>query len=315
MTKEVVGRSLLDGATVRLGIDGDQIAFVEHQEIAVEAPWIAPGLVDLQVNGLGADDFNDAIDAATPERISRRLLRDGVTTYFPTIITQSPKSTAQAIETISRACAAGGVAQETIGGIHLEGPFISPDDGPRGAHDRRWVRAPDWSLMQEWLEISHGLLRLVTMSPEWPGSSRFIERCVDAGLIVAIGHTGASPRQIRTAIAAGATISTHLGNGSHAELPRHDNYLWEQLASDDLWASLISDGVHLPRAVLRTILRAKADKAFLVSDSVASGPPGAGPKRAAVGGSVLRGRDRSIRLARDPRFLAGSDSVLPDAVS
>lgn len=315
MTKEVLGRSLSDGTTIRVGIDGDRIAYVDHQEAALETPWIAPGLVDLQVNGLGADDFNGPIDAATPERVSRWLLRDGVTTYFPTIISQSPEYTALAIETISRACAAGGVARETIGGIHLEGPFISPEDGPRGAHDRRWVRAPDWSLMREWLEIAQGLIRLVTMSPEWPGSAAFIEQCVEAGLIVAIGHTAASPRQIRAAVAAGATMSTHLGNGSHAELPRHDNYLWEQLASDDLWASLIADGVHLPPSVLRTLLRAKADKAFLVSDSVASGLSGAGPTRAAVGGSVLHGSDRSIRVARDPRFFAGSDCVLREAVS
>jgi len=96
-------------------------------------------------------------------------------------------------------------------------------------------------------------------------------------VVVSLGHTAASPAQIRDAIAAGAQLSTHLGNGSHAMLPRHENYLWEQLAADELWASVIADGYHLPPAILRCILRVKTTARVILtcdSGSLAGKPPG-----------------------------------------
>jgi N-acetylglucosamine-6-phosphate deacetylase len=106
-------------------------------------------------------------------------------------------------------------------------------------------------------EAAQGAIRLVTLAPEWDDALRFIERLVASGVVVALGHTAASAARIRDAIAAGARLSTHLGNGSHALLPRHDNYLWEQLAADELWASVICDGHHLPPALVRCMLRVK----------------------------------------------------------
>ncbi|MGB4726835.1 MAG: hypothetical protein WBH86_05490, partial [Thermogutta sp.] len=149
-------------------------------------------------------------------------------------------------------------------------------DGPRGAHPREHVRPPDWEEFCRLQEAATGLIRLVTLSPEYETSLPFIEKASKEGITVAIGHTAASPEQIRSAVAAGARLSTHLGNGCHLTLPRHPNYLWEQLAADDLYASFIADGFHLPAAFLKVALRAKRDRAVLVSDlsAMAGLPPG-----------------------------------------
>jgi N-acetylglucosamine-6-phosphate deacetylase len=141
--------------------------------------------------------------------------------------------------------------------MHLEGPYISPEDGPRGAHARQHVRPPDWDEFRRLQDAAGGGIRLVTLAPEHDGALPFIERLTASGVVVALGHTAAAGPRIRDAIRAGARLSTHLGNGAHAVLPRHPNYLWDQLADDDLWASIITDGHHLPPSVVRCILRVK----------------------------------------------------------
>jgi N-acetylglucosamine-6-phosphate deacetylase len=162
-------------------------------------------------------------------------------------------------------------------GIHVEGPFISPVDGPRGAHPPRHVRPPDWDEFQRLQDAAGGRIRILTLSPEYEGSAALIRRVADAGVIVSIGHTAATPEQVRAAVDAGATMSTHLGNGSHALIPRHHNYVWAQLADDRLTAGLIVDGHHLPPEVVKTFLRAKTPaRCVLVSDvsGLAGLPPG-----------------------------------------
>jgi len=162
-------------------------------------------------------------------------------------------------------------------GLHLEGPYISAEDGPRGAHPLRHVRPPAWDEFRRFQDAAGGRIRLITLAPEHDGALPFIEKLTASGVVVALGHTAASSACIRAAIAAGARLATHLGNGCHALLPRHDNYLWEQLAADQLWASVISDGHHLPPALLRCILRVKTPaRTILTCDasSLAGLPPG-----------------------------------------
>jgi N-acetylglucosamine-6-phosphate deacetylase len=164
-----------------------------------------------------------------------------------------------------------------IPGIHLEGPFICPDDGPRGAHPKQHVRPPDWAEFQRLQEAAEGRIRLTTVSPEYDGAPDFIRRSADSGILVAIGHTKATSDQIRAAVDAGARMSTHLGNGAHPMIRRHPNYIWDQLAEDQLTASLIVDGHHLPPAVVKSMVRAKtAERIVLVSDVTSMGgmPPG-----------------------------------------
>jgi N-acetylglucosamine-6-phosphate deacetylase len=154
-------------------------------------------------------------------------------------------------------------------GIHLEGPYISPVDGPRGAHSLADVRSPDWEEFLALQEAAEGRIRIVTLAPELPDAIPFIEKLAAEGVVVALGHTGADSGEIAAAVAAGARLSTHLGNGAHALLPRHPNYLWDQLACDELWASIIPDGHHLPAAVVKTIVRTKGvGRILLVSDAV-----------------------------------------------
>jgi len=308
-----VGRSAISGDPITIRVSGEVIESVEPLSGSEKAalPWVGPGLVDLQVNGFAGIDANS--DHGLPERgheLVGALLREGVTTFLPTVVTASP----DAIETRLRAIAALHrelpVWRAVAPGIHLEGPFISPEDGPRGAHPAVHVRAPDWALFQRWQEAAGGLIRIITLSPEWPGMTEFITRCRDEGVIVAIGHTAAAPEQIREAVAAGATLATHFGNGAHPVLPRHPNYLWEQLAADALWASVIADGFHLPDAVLKTVFRMKGEGAVLVSDSVALAgmPPGA--YDSPIGERVVLTPEGRLHLAADPRLLAGSAQPL-----
>src|SRR6185437_11132034 len=165
-----------------------------------------------------------------------------------------------------------------------------------------------------WQEAARGHIRLVTVAPEWPEAPGYIEALADSGVVVSIGHTGATAAQIADAVSAGATMSTHLGNGAHAVLPRHPNYLWDQLADDRLAASLIVDGIHLPESFLRVAIRAKgADRAVLVTDAVM--PAGCEPGIYKLGEvDVELHSDGSVRLLGGTR-LAGSALKMNDAIA
>ena len=154
---------------------------------------------------------------------------------------------------------------------------ISPPQTARGAHPREHCRRPDWAEFSGLQAAAGGRIRLLTLSAEFPESPGFIAQAKSSGVWVAIGHTSANSAQIRAAVDAGATLSTHLGNGSHRLLPRHPNYLWDQLAEDRLTAALIADGHHLPPEVVQTFVRAKSpERVLLVSDlsGMAGLPPG-----------------------------------------
>lgn len=236
----------------------------------------APGFIDLQVNGFGGVDFNNPL--ASIDEIGHALdgiLATGVTRCLPTVITGSPDHMLACMRNLRRA-QRGLPLGRMIAGFHVEGPHISREDGPRGAHPVHWVRPPDLDEFRHWEEATEGNIRLVTLSPHWPNAARYIEAVKRAGVVVSIGHTGAGSEQIAAAADAGATLSTHLGNAAHAVLRRHPNYLWDQLAEDRLSASFIVDGIHLGGAFLRTALRAKGiDRTILVTDAAA--PAGAPP--------------------------------------
>jgi N-acetylglucosamine-6-phosphate deacetylase len=316
MGSEILAVHYRSGRPVRLSLKRGRIETVSLIRGKTDGlPWVGPGLIDLQVNGFAGLDFNGARPSEeTAGQIARELARVGVTTFCPTIITNSDETIEAAVRAVARGCGRDPVAGDAVAGIHLEGPFICPEDGARGAHAREHVRPPDWDLLERWRRAGEGRVRILTMSPEWPGSAAFIARGAASGLLVALGHTGAAPGQVREAAAAGARLSTHLGNGAHAQLPRHPNYLWEQMAEDRLWASVIADGFHLPDSVIKVILRAKGWHAVLVSDSVpqAGLPPGT-YDTAACGRVVLEESGR-LHLERDPGLLAGSAQPLVKGV-
>ena len=180
----------------------------------------APGFFELQVNGFAGIDYNDP--GVGPDEVGRALdlLRStGVTRCLPTLITSSLDDFARS----ARAVLASG--HPAVAGLHMEGPYISPEDGPRGAHPRDHVRLPSLDDFARRQEAADGRIRLVTLAPELPGSLRLIELIAGQGLRVAIGHCAASKAQIAEAVSAGATLSTHLGNGCATSLPRHPNLL------------------------------------------------------------------------------------------
>lgn len=244
----------------------------------LEAGWIAPAMFDLQINGCEGISFNS--DRLTPQDVRHvvvRCRRHGISGFCPTLVTNSYAALAHGFAALARACEEDLEIARSLPCFHLEGPYISPEDGPRGAHPKVHVRPPDRAEFSWLQEAAGGRIRLVTLAPEHDGALDFISWLCGQGIVVALGHTAAAPGRIREAIRAGARLSTHLGNGCHAVLPRHENPLWEQLAADDIWASLICDGHHLPLSVVRCILRMKTPaRAILTCDasSLAGMPPG-----------------------------------------
>ncbi|GIP38360.1 hypothetical protein J31TS4_16400 [Paenibacillus sp. J31TS4] len=285
---------------------------VETREHPSELPWIAPGLVDLQINGYAGIDFNTPpVDPEAVRRVTRLLWAQGVTSYYPTVITNSEDAIAQSVRAIAEACEGDPLTAASVAGIHVEGPFISPVDGARGAHDKRYVQAPDWEMFQRLQEAAGGRIRILTLSPEWDGAPAFIEKCAASGVTVSIGHTVAEPEQIRAAVAAGARMSTHLGNGSLLMLPRHPNYIWEQLAQDELWPCMIADGFHLPESVMKVFLKAKPDQLMIVSDAVYLSGMEPGTYDTHIGGRVVLTPEGRLHTAENVKVLAGSAQMLP----
>ena len=309
---QIIGRRYDTGKAVTLTVDGDQIRSIEKSsESATSAsslPWISPGFVDLQINGYGGQEFNDL--NLTPDKVnevSLALDACGVTSYLPTATTHSFEMLKHTLSTIAEACEMLPPCASRIPGIHLEGPYISPEDGPRGAHPLEHVRPPDWDEFKKLQDAAQGRIRLLTLSPEYEGAAEFIEKVVKGDVLVAIGHTAANSEQIEAAVNAGARMSTHLGNGAHGQIQRHPNYIWDQLADDRLTASLIADGHHLPPSVVKSFVRAKSvDRCVLVSDIMGMGGMSPGLYEKTSIGAVEVLDDGKLVVAGQRQYLAGA---------
>jgi N-acetylglucosamine-6-phosphate deacetylase len=268
-----------------------------------------PGLFDLQVNGFGGIDFN-APDL-TAGRVAEALARmraTGVTRCLPTLITSSFERFAACARVLSA------VRDEAVAGLHMEGPYISPEDGARGAHPREHTAPASLDDFARRQDAAGGRIVLVTIAPEVRGALPLIERLVRDGVRVAIGHTDASPAQIRDAVAAGASMSTHLGNGCAQVLPRHPNVIWEQLAAETLFASFIVDGHHVAPSAVKAMIRARGvSQSILVTDAItAAGCP---PGRYTIGGVTCElGADGRVSLPGTP-YLAGSGVTMNLAIA
>lgn len=287
-------------------------------------PFLTPGLVDLQVNGFAGLDVNaEDVDVDTLAGITEALAAIGVTTWVPTVITAPEERIIHALRTVAAARKADPRLARAIPFAHVEGPFIAATDGARGAHDVAHIRPIDPDEVTRWRAA--GPVGYVTLSPHPlddvadqpeapdPVVARGIAAIVAGRVTVALGHTAASPAQVRAAVDAGATLSTHLGNGTAAMLPRHPNHLWTQLADDRLRCGLIADGHHLDTDTLAVMLRAAGPRAFLVSDAVALAGSTPGRHRTPVGGAVTLHPDG--RLTHDASgLLAGAAASLADGL-
>jgi N-acetylglucosamine-6-phosphate deacetylase len=231
-----------------------------------------------------------------------------VTRCLPTLITSSFERFAASARVLSR------LSSPAIAGIHMEGPYLSPQDGARGAHPREHVKDASLDDFKRRQDAADGRIKLVTLAPETAGALPLIEHLVASDVRVAIGHTAATPGQIADAVAAGATLATHLGNGCAQMLPRHPNVIWELLAADAVFASLIVDGHHLPPATVKAMMRAKgAARTILVTDAVAAA--GCAPGTYTLGGVESElSADGRVSLPGTP-YLAGSALTLDRAIA
>jgi N-acetylglucosamine-6-phosphate deacetylase len=272
--KTTIGRNAASAAILKIEYDAAVVAVDELIEAPDVAEFVSPGFIDLQVNGFAGVDYNDpGVSHEAIARSIRRMFETGVTRFFPTLITGSEERIVGALRNLVAAKSSFAAERrpeaQAIAGIHVEGPHLSPEDGPRGAHPLEHVRPPDSEEFKRWQEAAQGEIRLVTVSPEWQESPAYIRTLVRGGVVASVGHTKANTGQIQAAVAAGASMSTHLGNAAHPILPKTQNYIWDQLAEDRLIASFIADGIHLPAGFLRASLRAKGlERAVLVTDAV-----------------------------------------------
>ena len=284
--------------------------------IAEGLPIFSPGLIDLQVNGYGGHDLNDGeLSAGKVEALSEDLCREGIAAYLPTLITADKNSICRRLSAIKEASEKLPYSRQMIAGIHIEGPHISSKDGPRGAHPREHIRPPSMEEFENWQEAAAGLVAMITIAPELDGAIDYLREIAKRGVIVALGHSDASEEDIYKATDAGARISTHLGNGLAATLPRHPNAVWAQLAEDRLSASLILDGHHLPSSTAQVMIRAKgAERVILVSDSVkfAGMPPGR--YTSPIGGDIEVSSNGRVSIFGN-KFLAGSGVSLLKIIS
>jgi N-acetylglucosamine-6-phosphate deacetylase len=308
------GRDPFSAKTIEVEFDRAILSVTAAARAAQGPPaYIAAGFIDLQVNGFAGVDYNSPTAPMEDIAASIKALHStGVSRFFPTVITGPPEAMLGALKNLTKAkeTLAEGIS---IDGFHVEGPHISPEDGPRGAHSAQWVRAPDLDEFRRWQDASHGNIRLVTLSPEWPNAPRYIEHITSKGVVASIGHTKATLKQLQDAVNAGATLSTHLGNGAHATLPRHPNYIWEQLAEDRLAASFIVDGLHLPDSFLRVAIRAKGvGRSVLVTDAVAPAMCEPGPYQ--LGEVEIELRQDGRVVMRGGERLAGSSLRMDHAI-
>uniref|UniRef100_UPI003593392C 6-phosphogluconolactonase n=1 Tax=Aquiflexum sp. TaxID=1872584 RepID=UPI003593392C len=315
--KELIGEDCITGNMAVLNSSENYSPTRIHSLASASTSklFFGPGLVDLQVNGVNGVDFNNEdITAEEIFKATQYLLNKGVTVFFPTLITNDRNKILRILETFRLAISENSLIASCIGGIHLEGPFISPLNGARGAHDAKYIQTPNWKLIEEFQEASGGMIKLITMAPELDGALGVIKKCRESGIKVAIGHTLASNEEIFRAVEAGASLSTHLGNAVPLILPRHPNMLWDQLANDELYSSLIADGFHLGESFLKVVLKTKGEKAFLVSDSTMFCGMQAGEYRTLIGEEVVLEPNGKLSLKGGNGLLAGASKNLMEGV-
>jgi N-acetylglucosamine-6-phosphate deacetylase len=278
----IEGLHYITGKPIQVKIENGKIATIKEIKKLNDKnnkSYIAPGFFDNQVNGFAGVSFAFGESDLTLEGIekaTRELWKFGVTTYLPTLTTNSQEVLVTNFSLLAKA-----VDDEkllgSIPGFHLEGPYINPEDGYRGAHPKQFVRLPDWNEFMEMYKASGGNILQVTVSPEMERAQDFIKKCKEKGIIVAVGHHNANKKQLDLAVENGARISTHLGNGCANMINRHYNPFWPQLANDDLMISIICDGFHLLPEQIQVFYKVKGvDKTIITSDvtSYAALPPG-----------------------------------------
>ena len=256
---------------VSIEISDGKIIRIKQAQKSTNGPRliVAPGLIDIQINGYNGIDFSDPdLTAEDLKKIVKGLWEVGVTSVLATVTTNDHEHLMKSFKALSNALTDPAVKM-SVPGFHLEGPYISPEPGFRGAHPVMYIRPPDLQEFKQYQESANNMIRLITVAPEFDGSIPLMRYCVDNDVVVSLGHHNGSAAQITAAVDAGASFSTHLGNGCANMINRHNNPLWPQLAEDRLSAGIITDGFHLNKEEVQTFYKVKGDElTILVSDAV-----------------------------------------------
>ncbi len=311
--RTIVAAHVRTGATFEFVHDGARV--VSRRRVRAKTDVVfGPGLLDLQCNGYAGIDFNHP--DTTSEQMAaaiRAMWRDGCAHVLPTLITASPERLVGLFRELVAALGSDADIAASVPGFHLEGPFISPQDGARGAHPLAQVRDVSRKLWREWQRAANGRIVLTTVAPEVKGAVTFIRQLRAENVLPALGHTMADAATIARACDAGALMTTHLGNGCPQLMHRHQNPVLAQLAEDRLAASIIPDGAHLPPEIVRLYRRVKgAERIVLVTDAMSAA--GAPSGRYTIGDLEIEiGPDRIARQPGRPN-LAGAAITMREAV-
>jgi N-acetylglucosamine-6-phosphate deacetylase len=302
---QVTGRHYRTGGVVRVRAEAGRIVSLETIDAdAGSVPWLAPGLVDAQVNGFGGVDFNRPnLSPAEWAHACEALYAHGCTRFLAALITHAAEDYGGLLRGLAARRAEHGA---NCAGFHLEGPFLNPSPDTRGVHDPAWMRAADAGELAEWQRAAGGAVRVVTLAPEMEAAKAclFISKAVREGVRVAIGHSMAGAHEIEYAVDAGASAWTHLGNACARVMPRFDNPIVHAVAEDRLRVFVIPDGVHVPHYAVKVLAAALGARLLLTTDAMAGA--GAGPGDYTIGRVVVSvGRDGVAREPDEGR-LAGS---------
>ncbi len=267
MKKFFTGKHFETGESIRIETEDGWIRSIEPCSEESDH-YIAPGLIDIQVNGYAGIGFTQAdLSVDDIREVVKKMMEIGVTTFLPTLITAPEKVLIRNLQIIDEACRTDSLVANCIAGIHIEGPYISRLDGFRGAHNLEWVRPPDLVEFKRLIDASGGRISLLSLAPELDGARDLIAYCRANDIRVGLAHHNASAQQIHDAVASGAGLAVHLGNGIANMLSRHQNPIWPQLANEVLMISIIADGFHLTADEIMAFYKIKGpDQLILTSD-------------------------------------------------
>jgi N-acetylglucosamine-6-phosphate deacetylase len=314
---KICGINYETGNVVNIGIaDGLIVRIDESEGIGAGNPelFVAPGLIDNQINGYAGVDFSGN-DLTSDDVVSaaRSIWKEGVTSFLPTLITSSHDNLKRNFRILAEALRKDEKLRESIPGFHLEGPYISPDEGYRGCHPLQHIRKPSMEEFVAYQKAAEGRIIQITLAPEIEGAMTFIRDCTLSGILIALGHTNATAEQIAQAVENGAKLSTHLGNGCANYIHRHKNPIWPQLANDLLMTTVIADGQHLSPDELRVFYKVKGpDSIILTSDVIHLA--GMAPGKYSFSGSEVVLTDEGMLLNKELNCLAGASFPLKTGV-
>jgi N-acetylglucosamine-6-phosphate deacetylase len=274
------------------------------------------GYFDLQVNGCYGLDFNqDNIDPDAMHRCCQRLEADGVNGILATLITEQIDTMALRLATIVTLRQRDPLVAKMIAGFHIEGPFISPEPGYKGAHPVDAIHPANVDGMKKLLDAADGLTRLVTLAPEQDHNFTVTDLLARQKITVSAGHTNASLDQLRGAADHGLSMFTHVGNGCPMQMNRHDNIVQRVLnLRDRIWLCFICDGAHIPFYALRNYIDLGGfDRCCAVTDAIA--PAGLGPGKYTISRWELVIDEDMVARAPDRSHLVGAAITMPQTVA